>query len=252
MRKSQSMAAKPELSIIIPAYNEGGRILPTLHETQEYLASGQSWHGVEVIVVCDGCTDNTEAVLRGCAMPDLRVISYPENRGKGYAVKTGILASRGQVVVFADADGATPIREISHLAPFLTDGYDLAVGSRRAPGSRVTGAQPWQRRVLGRFFALATQLALGLGVADTQCGFKMFRGEGARSLFQDVNCAGFAFDLELLVLARARGLRVAEVGVEWHDRGQSTVSPWRDGLRMLGALWTLRRRPLPPPASGIR
>jgi len=249
------MAAKPDLSIVIPAYNESSRIRPTLLEAQEFATSSGQWHGVEVIVVCDGCTDDTEAVLRSCAMPGLRLISYPVNRGKGYAVKTGILASRGRVVVFADADGATPIQEISQLAPFLTEGHDVAIGSRRVPGSRVTGVQPWQRRVLGRFFALATQLALGLDVADTQCGFKMFRGEVARSLFQDVHCVGFAFDLELLVLARARGLQVAEVGVEWHDRGQSTVSPWRDGLRMLGSLWMLRRHPdsraipVPPKAA---
>jgi dolichyl-phosphate beta-glucosyltransferase len=236
------MAANPELSIIIPAYNESGRIAPSLASLRDYLADHPEWRGVEVIVVCDGCGDDTESVVRSCAVPGLRVIAYERNRGKGYAVKTGILASRGRTVVFADADGATPFAEISHLAPLLAEGYDVVIGSRQARGARITGRQPWRRRVLGRLFSLATRAVLGLEFADTQCGFKMFRGDAARALFRHVECPGFGFDLEVLVLARSGGLQVVEAGVEWQDQGQSTVSPWRDGLRMLGTLYSLRQR----------
>jgi dolichyl-phosphate beta-glucosyltransferase len=152
-----------------------------------------------------------------------------------------MLASNGRIVVFADADGATPFAEIGRLAPLLAEGYDVVIGSRRAKGARITGRQPWRRRLLGRLFSLATRFALGLEVADTQCGFKMFQGRAARALFRHVACPGFGFDLEVLVLARSCGLHMIEAGVEWQDQGQSTVSPWRDGLRMLGTVYGLRR-----------
>lgn len=238
------MAAQPELSIIIPAYNESGRILPTLEQAKEYLASADEWNGrVEVLVVCDGCSDDTEQVVRAWdKLPNLRVIAYRKNQGKGYAVRTGVLASQGRVVVFTDADGATPFREISLLAPLLTDDCEVVIGSRRVPGARVTGTQPWRRRMLGRFFSWATRGVLGLPFVDTQCGFKLFRGEIARSLFESVGCPGFGFDLEVLVLARERGLHIVEAGVEWHDQAESRVSPLRDGLRMLRTLWSLRRQ----------
>jgi dolichyl-phosphate beta-glucosyltransferase len=243
------MAAKPELSIVIPAYNEASRISSTLQEIKAYLDGPHPWRSAEVIVVCDGCTDNTEAVARAAGLSSLRVISYAPNRGKGHAVKTGVLASQGRIVLFSDADGSTPIAEAVVLGARLADGYDVAIGSRHVHGARITGAQPWRRRLLGRFFSLATRLVLGLDFADTQCGFKAFHGDVGRVLFRSVRCAGFAFDLELLVLARAHGLRVAEVGVEWRDRESSTVSPIRDGLRMLRTLWSLRGRPALPPVS---
>jgi len=239
------MATQLELSIVIPAYNESGRILPTLEQAREYLATAGEWGGrVEVLVVCDGCTDDTEQVVRAWGkLPNLRVIAYRKNQGKGYAVRTGVLASQGRVVVFTDADGATPFREISLLAaPLLAEDCEVVIGSRRVPGARVTGTQPWRRRVLGRFFGWATRNVLGVRFADTQCGFKLFRGEIARSLFESVRCPGFGFDLEVLVLAQERGLHIVEAGVEWHDQAESKVSPLRDGMRMLRTLWSLRRQ----------
>ena len=235
------MAATTELSIVIPAYNERERIRPALDEVRAYLL-GASWREAEIIVVCDGCTDDTAAVCEASGVPGMRVLAYPRNQGKGHAVKTGVLASRGDVVLFADADGATPIRELDRLAQALASGHDVAIGSRRLPGARIAVPQPWRRRLLGRFFASATRRILHLDVMDTQCGFKAFRGETARFLFRQLRSPGFAFDLELLVLARQHGLSVAEIGVEWHDRTGTTVSPWRDGMRMLTTLWTLRRR----------
>ncbi len=238
------MAAKPTLSIVIPAYNERERILPTLEALRAYLAAANEWGGrAEVLVVCDGCTDGTEQLVRAWGkLPGLRVIAYPHNQGKGYAVRAGVLASQGDVVVFADADGATPFAEISRLAPRLAADCEVVIGSRRLPDSQVTGMQSWRRRLLGRFFVEATRLVLGLRFADTQCGFKLFRGEVARSLFKTVRCPGYGFDLEVLVLARERGLRTIEVGIEWHDQALSKVSPVRDGLRMLLTLWALRRQ----------
>lgn len=230
-------------SIIIPAYNEANRIANTLEEVSAYLemGAGQS-AGWEVIVVCDGCHDTTAHVAGAFKgrLP-LRVLAYRDNRGKGYAVRRGVAASVGGVVTFMDADGSTPVRELGRLAkPILDDHADIVIGSRHAENANVAISQSVSRRILGRAFSLHTRIALGLDLHDTQCGFKVFRGDIARALFAVLRLDGFAFDLELLAEARERRLRVQECGVEWSERPGSTVHPLRDGMRMLCAAWEIR------------
>lgn len=230
-------------SIIIPAYNEAGRIAETLEAVAAFLDTGRTegadW---EVIVVCDGCTDATAQVAGAFAdrLP-LQVTGYPVNRGKGYAVRQGVAVSAGDIIAFMDADGSTPVRELARLSvPIQNRQADIVIGSRRAEGATVTAGQSFVRQFLGRAFAQHSRIVLGLDVRDTQCGFKVFRGSVARALFAALRCDGFAFDLELLAEARARGLRVLERGVEWRERSGSTVRPLRDGIRMLRAAWRIR------------
>lgn len=233
------------LSIVIPAYNEALRIGTTLEAVAARAAAGSFYaSSYEVIVVCDGCGDATEQVVRRFEnrLP-LRVVSYPVNRGKGYAVRQGVARSAGQVVAFMDADGATPAGELEGLAvPILRNQAPIVIGSRRARGSRLIVPQTLHRRLLGRAFSLHTRLVLNLPMLDTQCGFKVFQGTVARDLFGALQCDGFAFDLELLAMAQANNLRVLEMGVEWHERPGSTVHPLRDGMRMLHAAWQIRNR----------
>lgn len=243
------------LSIIVPAYNEARRIGATLSSLETYCRRA-SKRGVscEVIVVCDGCQDETERVVLAFAsrLP-LRVIAYAVNRGKGYAVRRGVAASMGDVVVFMDADGSTPVDEVDRLAvPIQHALADIVVGSRRAADARVEVAQTLSRRVLSWVFAWHTRALLGLRVRDTQCGFKVFRGGVARELFGRLRCDRFAFDLELLVLARERRFHVLECGVAWREVAGSTVHPVRDGVKMLAAAWQFRfrRGPQPQRAGG--
>lgn len=232
-------------SIIIPAYNEDRRLGATLDTVAAYVKQeARNVSVTEVIVVCDGCRDATERVARRYAdrIP-LCVVAYPENRGKGYAVRQGFAASKGDIVAFMDADGATPVSELDRLSdPILREQADIVIGSRRVEGARVKVDQPVARQLLGRAFALHAQVVLGLHIQDTQCGFKVFKGSLARALFKDLQCDGFAFDLEILALARERRLRVLERGVEWNERPGSTVHPLRDGARMLQAAWKIRSR----------
>jgi len=232
-------------SIVIPAFNEARRLGTTLDTVMDYARKGSknAWVS-EVIVVCDGCSDATERVARGYTdrMP-LRVVSYADNRGKGHAVRQGIAASKGDVVAFMDADGATPVSELGRLSdPIIHGQADIVIGSRRVKDARVKVDQPVVRQLLGRAFALHAQVVLGLNIQDTQCGFKVFKGPLARALFKDMQCDGFAFDLEILAFARERHLRVLERGVEWNERSGSTVHPLRDGVRMLRAAWKIRSR----------
>lgn len=232
-------------SIVIPAYNESGRLGHTLESVADYLAKERiARDEFEVIVVCDGCRDGTERIAKSfCGRLPLRVDSYTCNRGKGYAVRRGVAVSLGRVVAFMDADGATPVRELGNLSEPIIKGHaDVVVGSRRVEGATVEDDQPVLRRLLGRAFAWHTQAVLGLRFRDTQCGFKVFAGDIARDLFKGFSCDGFAFDLEVLAEARERGLRVLERGVEWHDVEGSTVHPLSDGVRMLRAAWQIRKR----------
>lgn len=232
-------------SLIIPAFNEAKRIGATLEKVARYLGCEQGTaDDCEVIVVCDGCDDATEEIVRNFrpALP-LRVLSYRRNRGKGFAVRRGMAASSGRLVAFMDADGATPVEEFGRLSAPIREGVaDVVVGSRRVRGSRVTCRQSVVRHVLGGLFAWHAQAVLGLRIRDTQCGFKVFDGDKARDLFRRLSCDGFAFDLELLAAAKERGFRVVERGVDWHEVAGSTVRPLRDGFRMVLAVWRIRRR----------
>lgn len=227
----------PVLSIVIPAYNEETRLPRTLG----LLKRMHRPYAIEIIVVCDGCTDKTHQVAQQWTerLP-LRVIAYPENRGKGYAVQRGVLSASGQVIAFMDADGSTPPSELLRLAaPIISGDADIVVGSRRADGAMVK-RQPLGRHLLGKLFSVITRNILSLPYRDTQCGLKLFRRQWGMELFGEMRCEGFEFDLEILYRARKKKIPIVEMGVAWEDRAGSKVAPVRDGLKMLRAMFRIK------------
>ena len=231
------------LSVIIPAYNEARRLPPYLASVRQHL--DRRYEGsYEVIVVDDGSGDGLSDVLAGLAAdwPQLVVIEHPANRGKGAAVRTGMLAARGQLLLFADADGATPIDQEERLSRAVRAGADLAVGSRLVAGRDVTRRRTWIRGLAGRTFASFARRLVQTPVRDTQCGFKMFRREVGRKLFSLGRESGYLFDLELLGLADRLGYRVTEVPVTWCDVPGGHLSLTGELGRVLLGLVRLRRR----------
>jgi dolichyl-phosphate beta-glucosyltransferase len=238
-------------SLIIPAYNESLRLPPFLATVRPYLHE-QFSESHEVIVVDDGSQDCTSTVVVGLAAdwPQLRVIGHGGNRGKGAAIRTGMLAGGGEVLLFADADGATPIAEERRLRAALESGADVAAGSRLVRAADVTRRRKLSRALTGQAFAGLVRLLLRPPVRDTQCGFKMFRREAALRLFAASQETGYLLDLEILVLARRLGYRVAEVPVNWSEVPGSKLSMARDWRAILTDLWRLRRRCLTIRGSG--
>jgi len=228
-----------KLSVVIPAFNEGKRLGPTLETVLAYLAGRPD--PAEVIVVDDGSGDDTVAVATAFAPRGVRVVRLPENRGKGAALAAGVAASRGESVLLCDADLSTPIEDVERLEPLL-ETSEVVIGSRAAAAAEILVRQPRFREWMGRGFN-AILRAVGLaGFRDTQCGFKLLRGDRARELFAELTIERFAFDVELLWLARSRGLRVSEAGVRWADSPASRVHPLRDSLDMLLDVLALRWR----------
>jgi dolichyl-phosphate beta-glucosyltransferase len=232
-----------DLSIIIPAYNEKARLGASLGKILAYLAGKRI--AAEVIVVDDGSSDLTAQVAREAleGRVAFRVISLDKNQGKGHAVKTGVLASSGAVVMFADADLSAPIEELDKFLPRLDEGFDIVIGSRALPGCDIRVHQPVVRESLGKFFnRLVRKLVLKeWDCRDTQCGFKVFRRAAALELFARLQTKGFAFDVEILALAAKLGYRVAEVPVVWCDSRPSRVRMVRGSWQMLRELWAIRR-----------
>ena len=225
------------LSIVIPAYNESERILPTLAAFAVAVSgAGEPW---ELIVSDDGSRDGTADLVGALPWANLRVLRHA-NTGKGGAVRRGVLASRGDLVLFADADNSTPIEELPRLIAQIRAGAHIAVGSRAAGGAVEAGKSVLRRAVSGTLRSI-TQFSTGVRLQDTQCGFKLFRGEVARDLFRRQRMDGFSFDLELLYLAARDGLRVDEVPVMWVDAPDSKVDPIRDGLKFLRDIVQIRR-----------
>lgn len=231
---------QPFLSVVIPAFNEEPRISDTLSQVVEYLTARD--YGWEVVVADDGSQDQTGQLVDRVIMehPNVRILRLT-HRGKGWAVKNGMLAAQGEYRLLCDADLAVPIAQVERLLPPLGPGSDIVLGSREAPGAARIG-EPACRHVMGRVFNLLVSRLVVPGLADTQCGFKCFRGEAAQDLFQRQTMDGFAFDVELLYLSRRRGLTFAEVGVDWYYRSQSKVRPVRDSLTMTLDLLKIRWR----------
>jgi dolichyl-phosphate beta-glucosyltransferase len=231
-------ATAPALSVVLPCYNEADRLPGTLRRLLAELSAVPG--EVEVLVVDDGSTDATVAVAEAVAAVDgrLRVLSYGPNRGKGFAVRTGMLAAQGERVVFTDADGSYGPSDLDRILAAL-DQAPVAIASRAAGGGG--GGGPVARRAASRVFNLAVRGALGLPFADTQSGLKGFRRPAARQLFGQARVDGFAFDVEVLWLARRHGLGVAEVPVQATERHGSKVQLVADALAMLAQVWTLRQ-----------
>ena len=233
-------APVPHLSVIIPAFNESGRIAAPLTAVHDYLRAQP--YSSEVVVVDDGSSDTTFDLVcdlaRGWQVP-LRAFRYQPNAGKGYAIKFGVAHARGRHVLFTDADLSTPIEETAALLAALEAGADVAIGSRKMPGATIVVHQPWLRERLGKVFTwLARQLIAD--VSDVTCGFKAFRGAAARDIFSRVRVYDWSFDAEVLLLATRLGYRMSEVPVRWADCAGSKVRLGRDVLRSLEGLARIR------------
>ena len=230
------------LSIIIPAYNEASRLPGTLERILSWLDE----YGIdgEIIVSDDGSTDETVALARRWMEKDGRVLVLPaeHNRGKGAAVRRGVEASTRAWILFSDADLSTPIEEFALLAEKMTSGFDIAIGSRDVGSSRIEEHQPWYREAMGRTFNRIVQTVAIAGIKDTQCGFKLFTASAAKGCFEHMTIEGFAFDVEILFIARRLGYRIAEVGIRWINDDRSTVHPVRDAFSMFVDVVRIRFR----------
>jgi len=225
------MYSAPRCSVVIPTYNRA-------HSVGDAIASvlRQTMADLECIVVDDGSTDPTSEVARASHLSSLTVIGYPANRGKGHAVRRGMLAARGARRLMTDADLSTPIEDLKHLQKALDAGADIAIGSRALPASNVEVRQPWYREGMGRFFNLCVRVVTLPDLHDTQCGFKLFTAAAAEAAFTPARLDGFSFDVETLYIARRRGLRIAEVPVTWRNDFATRVGLLRGGEAFLDLL----------------
>ncbi len=228
------------ISVVIPAYNAAACIDATLRDAGDWLASAELPH--ELIVVDDGSTDDTALIVEQ-RHPGVQLLRNNENRGKGHAVRRGMLAARHDWALFMDADHSTHISHLERFAAHAAEA-DVLIGSRNLPDSRIVRPQPLLRQFLGRRLPGLVRLAALPGVSDSQCGFKLFRREAARVIFTRQRVNGFIFDVEVLLLARRLGYRVLELPVNWDNPPESTLRLARDPLRMLGdlasAVWRIR------------
>ncbi len=227
------------LSVIIPAYNEESRLGETLDTIHSFLK--QQPYTSQIIVVDDGSTDRTVEIAEEADIPELWIVKNERNMGKGAAIRNGIKAAEGEVVLFTDADNSSPIEEVSKLLEAINEGYDVAIGSRALPESNIEVHQPWHRETMGRIFNLLVRMIVLRGIKDTQCGFKLFKKEVARKAFNEQKLSGFAFDVEVLILARRHGKTIKEVPIRWINSPASRVSPLSDALKMFTDLIRLRR-----------
>ena len=231
----------PLLSLIIPAYNEGApdRLPKSLHEIETFVVA-QSF-AIEVVVVNNNSKDDTQAIAEAAAaeFDYIRVLFEP-TQGKGAAVRTGMLAARGDYLFICDADLSMPIEEVVKFLPPQAQEYDIAIASREAPGAKRIG-EPARRHIMGRVFNLIVRIVAVHGLNDTQCGFKCFRREVAQALFPLQTINGWAFDVELLFIAQKRGYKIVEVPITWHYRAHSKIKPLKDSINMLVETLRIRR-----------
>ena len=231
------------VSVIIPAFNEAARLPSTLNATVDYFAAREE--AFEILVVDDGSTDGTAAVVSEFAArhPEHSVqrLSYGGNRGKGFAVRYGMLRAGGELRLFCDADLSTPAEEYEVVLAAMTEqNAQIGIGSRPLRNSHLLVHQPWYREQLGRSFNAAVQILAVPGIKDTQCGFKIFTAEAAQAVFSRCRVDGFAFDSEALFIARRLGYTIAEVPIRWSHKDGSKVSMVRDGFKMLRDLSRIR------------
>ncbi len=232
MKKRKTRSA-PGLSVIIPAFNEESRLPAYLERVIGYMEKQP--FSFEVIVVDDGSRDGTAAVVEkaAAAKPGIRLVRLPHNRGKGCAVRTGMLEASGKLRLFADADGATPIEEVERLRKAIEAGADVAVGSRALRDDALVVKTKLHRKFIGTVFNCIVRSLTVKGINDTQCGFKLFSANAADAIFPRQQIDDFGFDVELLYICRKKGLRLAEVPVNWTDIPGTKVKLVRDSMRML-------------------
>ncbi len=246
LTKRVLLLSKPFLSIIIPAYNEEPRLLTTLKQVFTYLVSQN--YTAEVLVVENGSQDQTLWIAQefarnwseklGGKYPSIRVL-HETKRGKGLAVRRGMLEARGEYRFMCDADFSMPIAEINHFLPPILDQFDIAIASREAPGA-VRYNEPAYRHLVGRIFNAMIRFLTLPGLQDTQCGFKCFRDLVAEDLFRHQTISGWSFDVEVLYIARQRGYRILELPIPWYFNPESHISVIKDSVRMAFDLLTIR------------
>lgn len=214
------------LSVIIPAYNEKKHIKSTTESVHRYLSGKNIEH--EIVVVTDGSTDNSDEIVRSMipAIPTLQLISYPKNRGKGYAVRQGMLKAKGQYRLFTDADNATSIDHIEKMMPYFEKGYGVVIGSIGIKGAEVlSGSEPVWRRLFGMMGNLFIQVVAVPGIKDTQRGFKIVTAKAAEDIFPKMTIDRWGFDIEMLALARKFGHKIKEVPVRWKNDPNTASHP---------------------------
>ena len=234
------MTENRKFTIVIPAFNESGRILATLESVVGCIRT-RGWNA-EVLVVNDGSSDDTAEIVARfqASAPEVELLENPGNRGKGYSVRAGMLQSQSEIVLFTDADLSAPIEEADRLLAAIAGGADIAIGSRWLETSRQTHRQPLYRQFFGRCFNAVTRFVMGLPFADTQCGFKAFTREAAHTVFQLQTIERWGFDPEILFIALKRGYRIQEVPVSWAHDARTRMSYLRDGMQMLKEIATIR------------
>lgn len=229
---------RPDVTVVIPAYNEQARIGTTLVHTLDHL---ERHHPTgEVLVVDDGSSDDTARIVEEVSGGRARVLRQPRNMGKGAAVRRGMLEARGDYALFMDADLSTPIEELEKVLAIARSGVDVVIGSRALADSDIRQRQPTARELMGRGFNVIVRTLLLGGIHDTQCGFKLFNRRAAQSVFSRLTLDGFAFDVEALMLAKKLGFVVREVPVIWYHAPNSKVSPVTDSAKMFADLVKLR------------
>jgi len=224
-------AETPQLTIIIPAFNEAARLPDSLAQVDAFVRAQN--YPVELIVVNNNSSDATLSIVEEFAASHAYARALTEPRpGKGAAVRAGILAGRGEYLFICDADFSMPVDEIAKFLPPVLDGYDIAIASREAPGARRIN-EPYYRHLMGRVFNLVVRILAIPNIQDTQCGFKSFRREAARDVFALQAIEGWGFDVEILFIAIKHGYKLVEVPIDWHYRPQSRINPVRDAINMV-------------------
>lgn len=246
----EPLAPTPYMSIIVPAYNEEKRLGATIKRILAYFDEQEKPY--EILVVDDGSTDGTGPLVETIAAcrPQVKFLTYQPNRGKGHAVRYGMLRAQGERLLFSDADLATPIEEVEKLSAKLDEGYDIAIGSRDMKESELIRRQSWLREHGGKTFNWMVQRIAVPGIHDTQCGFKLFTRNAALAIFSRCKVDHFAFDVEMLYIAiHIFGFRVAETPVRWAHQEGSKVVFWRDAIRMSQTLFKIRMTHYDPPTA---
>jgi len=228
------------LSLIIPAYNEEACIESTLRQCDEFLK--KNFKEYEIVVVDNGSNDNTVAIVNDINRNafNVKVLDNSAIKGKGATVKKGMLACESEYLLFSDADLSTPIEEVLKLVDALENGADIAIGSRAQKESRVEVPQGVLRNRMGKLFGILVQLFFGLGLKDSQCGFKLFKKEAAKKIISKQRLNGFSFDVEILLIAKKFGMTTKELGVRWLNRAASKLNPVTDSTRMLWELGIIK------------
>lgn len=237
---STSTAQEPYLSVVIPLYNETQRLPKSAPRLIEYFANQP--YSYEFVFVDDGSTDGTAQMARDLfkEVRNLKVIESRPNRGKGHAVKVGMLGAQGKIRLFCDADLSTPLGEVEKFWPFLQDGYKVVIGSRKMKGATIDRHQPWWRENLGKVFTWLTNHIATRGLSDITCGFKAFTDDASQRLFSRSVIDDWSFDAEVLFIAQMLGYRIKEVPVHWHDAPGTKVRLLKDATRSLQGLAKIR------------